>query len=706
MPYLFAVGLISILSQVVILRELSVAFYGIELIYVLALGAWMLCSAAGALLGRVFPSDAPVPRLRVFFLLVSVLLPADVLCTRAVRVLFSGVRGAFLPFESQMAAMLLVLLPVALLLGLLFQWAAAEAVLNGATLARAYAVESLGGLFGGLAATGLVVLGFANLSSALVCSVFALVAAEWRIPPGSRGVALIRPASVLIAGALALAFWSGPALDFRSTLWTHPYLAETRDSPYGRVTVEQPGSQVSVFENDALSFNSEGTESEEFVHLAALQHPAPASVLVLGGGPEGIVAEVLLHRPTKVDDIELNPVLAQVAQPSLPRRFTDAGHDPAVTVTIADPRDRLNTTTGRYDLVLIGMPEPSSGQTNRFYTREFFSRCRSVMNAGGVLALRISSSENAWTPQIAQRAGSIHRALRDVFQDIVVIPGATDVFIAGTGALCRDPEVLAARLAGRGFAPRLVSAPYLRYVYTNDRFQQAAEILAKSSAPVNSDTRPVCYQYTAMIWLSKFFPRLALAEPGELRGPGLWLGAALAVVFAAGLGGTAMRRVMIVGAAGFFGTVLEIVLILRYQVTSGVLYQNLGLLLTGFMAGLAAGAWLVDMASRRFRLGLVLAAAGALLALGVGWQLHAGFEAGLPVTSLQLFFAGSVVAAVFAYASRRGGEPAALIAPLYAADLIGGCLGTLLGSLLLVPLAGLTATALWMIPAALTAALL
>ncbi len=53
MILLLAVGLISILAQVVLLRELSVAFYGIELIYILAIGVWMLCTAAGAALPRL-----------------------------------------------------------------------------------------------------------------------------------------------------------------------------------------------------------------------------------------------------------------------------------------------------------------------------------------------------------------------------------------------------------------------------------------------------------------------------------------------------------------------------------------------------------------------------------------------------------------------------------------------------------------------------
>ena len=45
---------------------------------------------------------------------------------------------------------------------------------------------------------------------------------------------------------------------------------------------------------------------------------------------------------------------------------------------------------------------------------------------------------------------------------------------------------------------------------------------------------------------------------------------------------------------GFAGMVLESVLILNYQTASGALFQDLGVLLTMFMAGLATGALAVD----------------------------------------------------------------------------------------------------------------
>jgi predicted membrane-bound spermidine synthase len=55
--------------------------------------------------------------------------------------------------------------------------------------------------------------------------------------------------------------------------------------------------------------------------------------------------------------------------------------------------------------------------------------------------------------------------------------------------------------------------------------------------------------------------------------------------------------------------------------------------------------------------------------------------------------AGFVVAGIFAYASLHEIEDQRnLISPLYAADLLGGSAGSLLGSLILIPLLGLDVT--------------
>ena len=62
---LFIIGFISMLGQVAVLRELSVAFYGVELIYILAMGIWLFWSAL-MFMGMRICSQSLVPAIRVF----------------------------------------------------------------------------------------------------------------------------------------------------------------------------------------------------------------------------------------------------------------------------------------------------------------------------------------------------------------------------------------------------------------------------------------------------------------------------------------------------------------------------------------------------------------------------------------------------------------------------------------------------------------
>jgi len=136
---LFLTGLISLLGQIVLLRELNVAFYGIELIYTIGLGVWMFLTAAGALTGGRHPSAG---RTATLFVCLAVMIPLGVVFLRASRLMMGGVPGAYLPFPRQMAALLIALLPTGLLSGLLFREAASLHAERGRTLAGAYGIWS------------------------------------------------------------------------------------------------------------------------------------------------------------------------------------------------------------------------------------------------------------------------------------------------------------------------------------------------------------------------------------------------------------------------------------------------------------------------------------------------------------------------------------------------------------------------------------
>lgn len=702
--YLLIIGFISILGQVVILRELNVAFYGIELIYLLGIGIWLLGTAIGAIIGRrtFIPSTYHVLLLLVVFGLI--LLP-DIAFIRSIRFLFAPAPGAYLPFFSQIGTMLVAILPVSVLLGLLFQWAAKQYVHPGKTLALAYAIESAGGLIGGLASTLLLKFGVQNFSIAILCCLVSL--GSVLVHRDKKRTRYLPYGTILLIGLLLMIFWKTSVIDHGMTSWNHPRFVDTKDTPYSRVTVTSLKGQISVFENDALSFETEGTAAEEFVHLAALQHARPKEVLILGGGIEGISREILQHTPDKVYYVELNRPLIELVSHFLPENIQQSLKNERIELIIDDPR-RFLLHENSFDLILVGMPEPTSGQSNRFYTEEFFEQCSARLNPDGVLAFRLRSAENLWSPQLTRRNISIYRALRSVFPEVVVLPGVTNIILASHSRLIRDTHILSERLEARNIEAKLVTPVYIHYLYTNDRYFQIQDTLTAGKAPINSDTRPICYQYAIAIWLSKFFPSLAVLDI-SLSGTRndfsmVWYWIPIGIVLSLMLMSRfwkAFRRILLVGVAGFLGMVLETLFILNYQVKNGILFQDIGILLMAFMAGLTLGSLGVNklayLASGKYMIsrwvGFCLLVGFGLLCFLYVWQIASVIVSGLLGTGCLLMITGFLVAGVFSYVSLRKVEDQRLVvSPLYSADLIGGCLGSLIGSIFLIPIIGLKGT--------------
>ncbi|MFH1853488.1 MAG: hypothetical protein ABIA75_14205 [Candidatus Neomarinimicrobiota bacterium] len=697
--YLFLIGFISILGQVVILRELTVACYGVELIYILAIGVWLFTTALGAVIGQRnwTPGKSVVLGLLLIF---GLLLPLDVALVRSLRLIFSGIPGTYLPIERQLLALVLAILPLGMLLGLLFQWTAKLYIADNKTLAVAYAIESTGGVFGGLAATLLVWAGMQNFDIALLCGMLTMVSLSIR-----NKYRAIRYAGIVVFCLLLAALWSARGMDRWMTGWNHPNPLEVRDSPYSRITITGQSGQVVVFENDALCYETETTAAEELVHLAAVQRNEIDRVLVLGGGFAGVLREILKHQPQQVDYVELNAVLLELMATWLPEDYRNSIQSETVTIHTMDPGKFL-TATGFYDLIIVGMPDPTSGSANRFYTREFFNQCAGHLTPTGTLAFRLSASENIWSPLLTFRNAGIYRALKVAFNDAVILPGTTNILLASNTALARNPDVLGQRFTDRNIPTRLVSPQYINYLYTNDRFADIIAQVNESTAPVNSNERPICYQYSSMIWLMKFFPGMVNWDVSTfLRPTGKDI--LYYVVFIAGLAGMLVvlrcrpraGKIMLVFMAGFIGMLLETNLILHYQVKNGVLFQNIGILLAMFMAGLGAGAYLIYAISSRSlttygyirkRIGTGLLIGFVIVSLIFKWLLAINYPAGIITTALLMLFTGLLVAGTFAYASLSGiNDQKSLVSPLYASDLIGGCFGSLLGSLIIIPFSGM-----------------
>ena len=698
--YLIAVGFFSILGQVVILRELNVAFYGIELIYILSFAFWLLGTAIGAAVGRrsYVPKEATI---HLIFLLSAILLIIDIIFIRGIRNLFGGVRGGYLPFTTQMIGLLIVLFPIGLLNGLLFQWSAKRFVVDNETLAKAYAIESAGGVIGALCSALFLDFGISNFSIAILCSLcFIFIVIYYSFKTTSK---LIKSISIIAALVFLILLGSSNRIDLIMTSWNHPYLIESIDTPYNRVTITAPEKQICVFEDDVLSYETQTISAEEFVQMSTLQAINCDDVLVLGGGFEGIIEELLKLPVKKIDYVEINKNLVEAVQKYLPDELNKALQDKRTNIVYNDPRKFLQQKRS-YDIILIGMPEPMSAQTNRFYTKEFFKQCANSLNDKGILAFKIQSSENIWTEQLTKRNAGIYNAIKSSFRSVIVLPGVVNIFIASKSKLTTDTNLLSKSFNERNLETKLVSPQYIDYIYTNDRFREVQKLISNNSNVINSDLYPICFSYTISIWLSKFFPNIAFSETPLLtiskagKSTLLYvliiLSIALIVIIRKSV---LIKRFTLVFVAGFIGMTLEIILILLYQNKDGILFRDIGLLIMAFMVGLTLGSFLInklfelkkDKIKNHTWLGSLLFISLSLFIFLVYFLVKHDLMSSLPIISAAILFDGMLVSGIFSFISLyKVTNQQIVITQLYTSDLLGGCLGSLVASLLLIPIFG------------------
>jgi spermidine synthase len=371
----------------------------------------------------------------------------------------------------------------------------------------------------------------------------------------------------------------------------------------------------------------------------------------------------------------------------------------------------FDAPTGPYDVVILDLPEPSTGALNRFYTREFFAEVRAILKPGGIFSMGLPSAENYWSPELARRNGSVYHTLRTSFPEVLVLPGEHNFFLASDTPLEADPDALSGRLIRRDIQTRWVTPGYIEYLLTTDRFAEVqSELEAMAGVRLNKDLSPICYYYDLVLWLSRFYPRVRGAyDVGLLdQDGGIANLAWIAVPLALGVVLVRWRRKWAVPVAmagiGLAGMILQLVLLFAFQVLFGQVYAAVSLIITAYMAGLAVGA---AGGNRLLAARLPNSERGARRTL-TGVQLAIALYSGVFVLILQLPLAAptlvfpflSVLAGVLGgmafplalaltRVTRDAGHAAGL---LYGADLVGGCLGALYGAVFLIPVFGIPQT--------------
>ena len=714
--FLFLFGFTATALQIVYLREFLSLFYGNELSIGLFMFSWMLWTALGSFLfGKI---KQPQTYVHVHLFLFSLIIPFTSLALQYLRFRAQPVIGTLPDLLSTLSTAFLGLFLFGLFSGGLFPLYTGllkkvQKQSSESSGGRVYLWETVGSAVSGLLAglwlirllpTRELIVGFALLN--LIISLYFVL----RLVPKQRAFS---------ASMFALIFLSEGVMFARSDarltarLWDGLQIVERRSSLYGQLTLTSLAKTRTLYQNGVPLFTVPDVQTaEETVHYAMLLHHRPQKVLLIGGGFSGALFEILKYRSVRsLDYVELDPEIVRLYRQYFSTLWDSLRSDFRVHIHLTDGRLFLQKTRQKYDVIITALPDPFTVQLNRFYTREFFQLVKRKLNKDGIFSFRITGAENFIDRNHARYIQCIHHSFQPVFKQMAFLPGKTIYFFLSNrpDSLPLSVDYISGQLKERHIKTKYVRDYYLTFKLMPDRRAQLQSVLKNFFFPkINEDFKPMAYFFDMVLWSSKFSASLGAKISRLIKLSSLKFSLLFFLLWTLFLSPLLLRRStaslrsfapLAMFTVGFTVIGLELIILIAFQVEYGYIYYRIALFIALFMVGMAVGSWLGLRVLPHVRAVAVLK---RLLAIHAGFVLIAALlipilrfsagEAGHVVFWLSAILSGGLGGFAFPLLSRLFFENNAdheNAGTLYAWDLIGALVGSLLSSLVLIPIYGL-----------------
>ena len=402
----FASGAASLSIEICASRLLGPYFGNSTVVWANVIGLILVYLSVGYWAGGRIADRHPTPQVLGFLLVVAAIATAilpfvahpflDLALRGFVALSVSAVVGSFF------ATLLLFFIPVSLL-GMASPFALRLSIADirgaGTISGRLSALATVGAIVGTFASALLLIPAVGTQRTMLIA---ALVVALASLPLWLR---LAAPAAALIAVALAIPPAavkpiSGTIAE-EQTAYQFVQVVRTADGKVVMRTDEGVADQSVYRAGYALT----GGEWDMPLVVPPLLNHSLRTALVLGNAG-GSTARALAaeYRGVRIDGVEIDPALSDLA-----RRYMAMGSVPRLHVITADAREFLESSSQRYDLIIVD----AYRQTYiPFYlaTSEFFRLVRDHLRPGGAVAHTV-----ARVPGDVRLAQAISTTLADVF---------------------------------------------------------------------------------------------------------------------------------------------------------------------------------------------------------------------------------------------------------------------------------------------------
>jgi len=615
----FLIGYSTLLYQIIFLREFLTIYYGNELCIGTVLALWLLGTSIGGAIGAKIAGRIKNNRdhfLFILLFLVHLLFPVLLFCLRISIKAFITTKGEYLPIYYLFAQCLIFMFPLNIIIGLMFPMFCASAKKRtdyGFIVGTIYLSESAGALCAGIIFTFILVdrLDYFQIATIqLVLAAIAVILYFYREKRAKKTLFILFALLCFILIFPAASWVDQKSITRRWDAFFSPLsLTESIDTRYQNVAICSHDKQLDVYTNLKYRFSIPDPYTNEiYSQLISCQCEKPDNILLIGGVYSGIAKACLSHHPKKIDVIELDKKYVQLIEknlsPDLKNFFKQKQKN--ISLKFIDGRFYIKTQKTLYDVVFINTPEPDSAMLNRFYTVNFFRELKTNLSDNGICALKAISAPNYIGDEIQRYNKTIYHTLKEVFADVIAVPGEKITFIAckNKNILSADPAELIKRYRKRGVTAGQFSPEIFYPILEPDRLQSLeAKLRAKaSSIRINTDTNPIAYYINLYLWDtfsgSKLHPVLNFTEKIRPIHVVFVLAALMCFLLLPQFIKPFSRKnnnffkpilYWIIFSTGFTGMGIELFLIFMFQNIFGYLYSMIGFIVALFMFGLAAG---------------------------------------------------------------------------------------------------------------------
>ncbi|MBW2061689.1 MAG: hypothetical protein JRI95_09025 [Deltaproteobacteria bacterium] len=721
-----AVGALALVAEVVFMRQMLVAFNGIELIIPLVLAGWL----AGVFLGTaalllIRPGVRSLKSWWTFLPLAWLLVLAFLLAYTYLAPYPEDLSrpGEAVPLSYILFKIATLTLPASFFFGALsvlawiylLQGDQARKKTGLAGFAAIFWIESAGSCLG-LLLYALFLADRANPVQVLaLMSGVMILAQAVALPKKAAGrvllvsVVLLMGTGIYFSGLLAWLHQTAETARFTRSNPFHTLLA-AKNSPYQHLALARRGEATALFHNQTLSFSWPDHQHFQVESLLFLtEAPRFDRVLLAGQGPAGFIHELLKQKVKRLVYVGLDPAATGLISDHLTPSLAQDLKDPRLTIISEDFRRYLTITTEPpFDLIVINAMSPATARSNRFYTLEFFQEVKQRLAPEGVMIASLGRLKNYWSHDELPYGRALVRTVKKTFPHVLVPPGRPHYIFAASapGVITNDPQILARRYIRQGFDSPYLTPRALATFFPAEGLPENKALPGETAESFNTDARPLSYLMRLLLWENRpesRWTRVILRHLRKVNTWGSWAAGLLAVIFLVILIRPGQARIATWTSVitGGLGMSLLIILVFLFQNKYGTIFGQIGLLMLLYTGGLTAGGlagWFLRITGAPpglvlFPLGIflsLLAAASALTVWGVLPE-HIYlliFGTGL-VTSLKL----SLVLTLF---FGEPSEPSVVhtSAGLRLAETGGGLIGALICGLILVPVVGPGQTAL------------